>query len=97
MTDYKEDSFIITYSNHLEFNGVLLAFRKKELFNISNIPQHIKQVNINGSYGWWINRKFLTVTKAKELIKQEPKQVDVTNLQWYLQIELNECFNLWKK
>ena len=47
MIDYKEDSFIITYSNHLEFNGILMAFRKKELFNISNTPQHIEQVNIN--------------------------------------------------
>ena len=94
MTDYKEDSFIITYSNYLEFNGVLLAFRKKELFNISNIPQHIKQVNINGSYGWWVNRKFLTVTKAKELIKQEPKQIDVTSLQWFEQEKLNGVFNL---
>lgn len=95
MIENQNDSFNITYSNHLEFNGKILAFRKKLLFDISNkIPSLVKQVNINGSLGWWVNRKFLTVTKAKELIKHEPKAVDVSELQWYRQIELDECFNL---
>lgn len=84
----------ITYSNHLEFEGCLLAFRKKELFYISNIP---KWIPFNYSANCWvIKRKQLTLQKAKELIKHEPKQIDVSNLQWYLQIELDECFNLEK-
>jgi hypothetical protein len=85
----EEKPYIITYSNHFEFEGRVLAFRKKELFDITETPKHIKFVG-----HWNINRKQLSISKAKELIKQEPKQVDVTSLQWYRQIELNECFNL---
>ena len=87
------DEYIITYSNHLEFCGQLLSFRKKELFNLtSGTPLHVKKSN----QGWWFDRSLLTPQTAKELIKHEPKQIDVSNLQWYLQIELDECFNLEK-
>lgn len=97
MADNQLNSFNITYSNYLEFSGQIMSFRKKELFNLtSGIPIYVKQVNVNGSFGWWVNRKFLSVTKAKELIQKEPKKIDVSNLQWYLQIELDECFNLEK-
>lgn len=84
------DTYFITYSNYLEFEGVLLAFRKKELFDITVIPKHIKR----SEQGWWIGRKLLTPGKAKELYKNESKKVDVSCLQWYRQIELDECFNL---
>lgn len=87
----EEKPYIITYSNWFEFEGRVLAFRKKELFDITETPKHIPFVG-----HWNINRKQLTITKTKELIKHEPKQVDVSNLQWYIQIELNECFNLEK-
>ncbi len=88
-----DSGYIITYSNYLNFEGRLLAFRKKELFELSNgIPIYIKR----SEQGWWFGKKLLTPLKAKELIKNEPKQIDVSNLQWYLQIELDECFNLEK-
>mgnify|MGYP003488420213 CR=1 FL=1 len=90
------DKYIITYSNHFEFNGKVLAYRKKILFDITSTPNVLSSTNNNGSNGYWINRKWLSESKIKELIKHEPKQIDVSNLQWYTQIELDECFNLEK-
>jgi hypothetical protein len=71
--------YIITYSNHLEFNNRTLAFRNKELFDITGIPSHIP-FNLNDRY-WSVKGKQLTISKAQELIKKEPKEVDVTDLQ----------------
>ena len=85
-----ESKYIIKYTNHLEFKGNLLAFRKKELFNISKIPYLIKR----SEQGWWIGRELLTPFKAQELIKMEVKEVDITDLQWYQQEQLNHVFNL---
>ena len=82
--------YIITYSNHLFFEGRKLAFRKKELFEISAIPNHIKR----SEQGWWFGKKLLSLTKAKELIKMESVNVDVSDCQWYLQENLNHVFNL---
>jgi len=86
------NEYKITYNYTLEFEGVLLAFRKKELFNISSLPIHIpfnKSVN-----AWLIKRKQLTKLKAKELITKNEITVDVTDLQWYQQEQLNHVFNL---
>lgn len=80
----------IEYSNHFYFEGRRLAFRKKFLFDITGCPLYIKE----SEQGYWFGRKLLTKTKAKELIKHEPIVVDVTDLQWYIQIQLAECFNL---
>lgn len=91
-TEIPNNKYIITYSNHLIFEGQTLAFRKKELFNISNIPTLI-EFNVKANC-WIINRKQLTRAKAKELIKNEPKQVDVSDMQWYSQEQLNHVFNL---
>lgn len=85
-----ENPYIITYKNLIEFEGNKLAFRKKELFNVNGIPNNIKRT----SQGWWIGRKLLTETKAKELIKNTIFDVDVTDLQWYQQEQLNHVFNL---
>jgi len=86
------NKYIITYSNYFEFEGRVLAFRKHELFDITNSPIHIP---FNESaQAWIINRKHLSKSKAKSLVKQEPKQVDVTELQWYQQEQLNHVFNL---
>jgi hypothetical protein len=85
-----EKTYIITYTNLIEFEGNKLAFREKELFNINSIPKHIKR----SDQGWWIGRKLLTTTKAKELYKNTNYEVDVTELQWYTQIELDAVFNL---
>lgn len=86
------NEYFITYSNYLIFEKQILAFRKKELFNITNIPTLI---NFNeSSNAWIVNRKHLSKKKASELIVNEPKRVDVSNLQWYQQINLDNVFNL---
>lgn len=93
-TETLDIPYIITYSNHFEFNGKILAYRKKVLFDITNTPNALFCTNNNGSNGYWINRKWLSESKIKELIKNEPKQVDVSHLQWYVQENLNKVFNL---
>ncbi len=95
-TETLDNIYIITYSNHFEFNGKILAYRKKVLFDITNIPNALFLANNNGSNGYWINRKWLSESAIKRLIKQEPKLVDVSDLQWYLQEQLNGVFNLKK-
>lgn len=93
MNDTKpNNNYFITYSNYLIFENQILAFRKKLLFNITNIPT---LVNFNESANAWIiNRKHLSKLKASQLLVNEPKQVDVSNLQWYMQINLDQVFNL---
>lgn len=86
------NDYFITYSNYLIFENQTLAFRQKQLFNITNIPTLI---NFNERANCWIvNRKQLTKSKAKELLINEPKKVDVSDLQWYQQEQLNHVFNL---
>ena len=86
------NQYFITYSNYLIFENQTLAFRNKLLFNITNTPILI-DFNVKANC-WIINRKQLTIKKAKELLINEPKTVDVTDLQWYNQINLDKCFNL---
>ena len=81
--------YIITYSNWFDFEGKTLAFRKGELFDITNVPKHIPFVG-----HWNVSRKQLSKGKAQELVKQELKEVDVSSLQWYQQEQLNHIFNL---
>jgi len=85
-----EEPFIITYSNHLNFAGRKLAFRKKHLFDISGTPNLINE----SDQGWWIGRNLLSRSKAKELTVIEPVNVDVSMLQWYHQERLNGVFGL---
>lgn len=89
-----DNTYIITYSNYFEFNGKVLAYRKKVLFDISTIPNALFLTNNNGSNGYWINCKWLSESRIKELLVNEPKQVDVSQLQWYNQINLDHVFNL---
>ena len=84
-----EKPYIITYSNWFEFEGRILSFRKRELFDITETPKHIPFVG-----HWNVNRKQLSKSKAKKLVKNESKSVDVSNLQWYQQEQLNNVFNL---
>jgi hypothetical protein len=85
---------IITYSNWFEVNGKKFAFRKGELFEITETPRHIPINTMTWCY--LIDRKHYSVSKIKTIIKKEPIDVDVSNLQWYQQIELDKCFNLKK-
>jgi len=51
-------------------------------------------LNNNGSIGVWVNRKWISLSAMKKLIINEPLTVDVSNAQWYIQEQLNHCFNL---
>jgi hypothetical protein len=84
-----ENPYIIKYSNSFTFNGRLLAFRKGELFDITNTPKHIPFVG-----HWNVDRKQLSFKTAESLVKNIGVKKDVSNLQWYLQEELNHVFNL---
>lgn len=86
------NEYFITYSNHLFFANKTLAFRNKLLFDITNVPTLIN-FNEKNKY-WLVNRHQLTKSKAKEIYINEPKIVDVTGLQWNIQINLDKCFNL---
>lgn len=85
----EEKPYTITYTNSFQFEGRLLSFRKKELFDITETPKHIPFLG-----HWNINRKQLSVKKAKELITKKEVTKDVSDLQWYRQIQLDEVFNL---
>ena len=84
-----EKPYTITYSNSFEFNGRLLSFRKKELFDISELPKHIPFLG-----HWNVNRKELSLKRAKELLTNNPITKDISDLQWYEQEKLNGVFNL---
>jgi hypothetical protein len=86
----------IIYSNHFKVDDRTFAFRKKRLFDITNTPRYLPEQNNSGSIGYWLNRKWFSLTKIKSIILNEPINIDITGLQWYQQIELTECFNLDK-
>ena len=86
------NDYFITYSNYLIFENQILAFRKKLLFNITNTPALI-EFNVTANC-WIVNRKHLSKSKAQLLIINKSKQVDVSELQWYQQEQLNHVFNL---
>lgn len=93
-SNFIDKPYIITYSNWFEFNGRILSFRKKVLFDITDVPAAIFCSNNNGYFGYWINRKWLSESKIKELIIHEAKNIDVSHLQWFEQEKLNNVFNL---
>lgn len=92
MNTENPNKYEITYSNYLEFEGRILSFRKQLLFDITETPKLINY-NLNAQ-AWIINRKHLSKLRAKELIIMKDKVVDISNLQWFEQIKLDECFNL---
>ena len=84
----------IVYSNYFELEDKRYSFRKKVLFDITNLPRKLDLKDNNNCLGYWINRKWYSLSKIKNLIKNEKIIVDVSSLQWYEQINLNEVFNL---
>lgn len=86
--------YTITYSNHFELNNCIFAYRKKILFYITNIPTALFCVNNNGCLGYWINRKWISESTIKAMVVIENIEVDVSDLQWYQQEQLNHVFNL---
>ena len=89
-----DNTYFIEYSNYFEFEGKTFSFRKKELFDITGTPKHIELKNNNNCFGYWINRKWLSLSKIKEMIVNEKNVVDVSSLQWYDQVKLDHVFNL---
>jgi hypothetical protein len=89
-----DNSYFITYSNHFELENKTFAFRKKQLFDITNIPKLLELNDNNNCLGYWINRKWYSFSKLKPLVKIENKVIDVSDLQWYDQIKLDHVFNL---
>lgn len=90
----EENLYIIIYSNYFELENRVFAFRKKQLFDITDSPKLIELKDNNNCLGYWINRKWFTLSKLKPLVKTEEKIIDVSSLQWYEQINLKEVFNL---
>ena len=88
------DSYIITYSNYFKVDNKIFAFRKKHLFDITDIPQLLKQQENGNSKGYWINRKWFSLSRIKSIIINESINIDVGCLQWYAQIKLDKVFNL---
>ena len=89
-----DNKYIITYSNWFEFDDKIFAYRNKLLFDITNTPKVLYPSENNKSNGYWVNRKWLSQSKIKQLLRLEPKHIDISNLQWYKQLELDYCFNL---
>ena len=73
------DTYLITYSNYFEIDGKTFAFRKKQLFDISDIPKRLELKDNNNCLGYWINRKWFTLSKLKPLVKSENKIIDVVD------------------
>lgn len=92
MEEKPNNEYFITYSNSFYFENTLLSFRKKELFNISSIPKHVPFNEIANC--WLVNRKQLSLSKIKELVTQKEVIVDISDLRWNKQIELDYVFNL---
>ena len=90
-------NYFITYSNYFKLENRVFAFRKKELFDITNIPTHIQLKYNNNCKGYWINRKWFSLSKLEDLIVKEKVVKDVSSLQWYKQINLDHVFNLTTK
>jgi len=89
-----DNIFFITYTNHFCIGNKTFAFRKKQLFDITEIPKLMPLKDNNNCLGYWINRSWFTLSKLKYIIKIEPITKDLSDLQWYQQIHLNEIFNL---
>jgi plasmid rolling circle replication initiator protein Rep len=86
--------YLITYSNYFEIDNKTFAFRKKCLFDITNIPKLLELKDNNNCLGYWINRKWFSLSKLKPLVKLENNVVDVSILQWCDQLHLDYVFNL---
>jgi len=89
-----ENQYHINYTNHFKVDNKIFAFRKKLLFDITVTPTLKKESVNNGSIGYWIGKEFYSISKIKSIIKNEPVNVNVDNLQWYVQEQLDGCFNL---
>ena len=84
--------YSITYSNYFILEGRTFSFRKKQLFDITETPKLIELKDNNNCLGYWINRRWYSLLRLKDLIVMEKKVVDISDLQWCEQIKLDEVF-----
>lgn len=89
-----DNNYFITYSNYFEIDNKTFSFRKKELFDITSIPKHLELKDNNNCQGYWINRKWFSLSRLKPLVRMDVKTIDVSDLQWHDQIKLDHVFNL---
>ena len=87
-----DNVYIIIYSNYFKIENKVFSFRKKVLFDITETPKQLELKDNNNCLGYWINRKWLSLSKIKELVKVGLIKKDVTNLQWHEQIKLDYVF-----
>lgn len=83
--------YLITYSNYFIIEGRTFSFRKKQLFDITSTPKLITLKDNNNCLGYWINRKWYSLSRLKEIVIIEDMIVNVSDLQWYEQINLDEA------
>lgn len=84
--------YFITYSNYFIIEGKTFSFRKKQLFDITSVPKLVKLKDNNNCLGYWINRKWHSLSRLKDLVVMEKKSVDVSDMQWFQQIKLDSVF-----
>jgi len=89
-----DNAYFINYSNHFRIDNKVFAFRKMVLFDITGTPTKLDLKENGGSKGYWINRNWYSLSKIKSLVVKEEITVDVSELQWYRQINLDYVFNL---
>lgn len=89
-----DNKYIITYSNFFNIENKTFSFRKKVLFDVTNLPLKLELKDNNNCLGYWINRKWFSLSKIKELVKIEELKIDVSDLQWNEQLHLDHIFNL---
>lgn len=92
MSSNLDNNYFITYSNYFKIGEKTFSFRKKVLFDITDMPKQMEIKDNNNCAGYWINRKWYSLSKLKDLVKIEKIKKDVSNLQWYQQIKLDHVF-----
>jgi hypothetical protein len=92
MTKNLDNKYIITYSNYFKVDDKMFSFRNKVLFDITKTPKQLELKDNNNCLGYWINRKWFSLSKIKEMVKVELIKKDVTELQWHEQIKLDHVF-----
>jgi hypothetical protein len=94
MTSNLDNEYFITYSNYFKIDSKMFSFRKKILFDITSLPIKLELKDNNNCLGYWINRKWYSLSRIKDLVKVEEIKKDVSVLQWNEQIHLYYVFNI---
>ena len=88
MKEILNNKYLITYSNYFKIEDKTFAFKNKVLFDITNLPIKKELKDNNNCLGYWINRKWFTLSKLANFIIREQIKVDVSEMQWFEQINL---------